>query len=86
MQQARNLRVLFDAELSFNKHISKLSQVAHMHVRQLRRIRPCLDLGSAVLLANTLVSSRIDYCNSIFMGCLKILFCGFSAYKIHLLV
>ena len=68
VQQARNLGVLFDAELSFNKHISKLSQVAHMHIRQLRRIRPCLDLGSAVLLANALVSSRIDYCNSPFYG------------------
>ena len=38
------------------------------HIRDLRRIRRHLDLNSAKLLANALVSSRFDYCNSILSG------------------
>ena len=34
--------------------------------RDLYRIRHLLDLNTAILLANALVSSRIDYCNSLF--------------------
>ena len=37
-------------------------------MRDLRRIRCHLDLGSAKLLATALVSSRLDYCNSLFYG------------------
>ena len=38
------------------------------HIRDLRRIRRHLDLNSAELLANALVSSRFDYCNSLLSG------------------
>ena len=37
-------------------------------MRNLRRIRHHLDLDSAKLLATALVSSRVDYCNSILYG------------------
>ena len=37
-------------------------------MRDLRRIRRHLDLDSAKLLATALVSSRLDYCNSILYG------------------
>src|SRR3989442_3057679 len=38
------------------------------HIRQLRQIRPSLDLNSSIQLANALVSSKLDYCNSLFYG------------------
>ena len=38
------------------------------HIRDLRRIHRYLDLNSAKLLANALVSSRLDYCNSLLSG------------------
>ena len=38
------------------------------YIRDLRRIRRQLDLESAKLLANALVSSRLDYCNSLLSG------------------
>ena len=38
------------------------------HIRDLRRIRRHLDLESAKLLANALVSRRVDYCNSTLSG------------------
>ena len=37
-------------------------------MRDLRRIRRHLDLDSAILLATALVSSRLDYCNSLLYG------------------
>src|SRR6267154_2232459 len=46
----RNLGVLFDSDLSFNKHISsiKLCSSSFFHIRQLRQIRSSLDRSSAV--------------------------------------
>ena len=37
-------------------------------MRQFRQIRSSLDHSSAVTLANSLVISKIDYCNSLFKG------------------
>ena len=43
--------------------------VIRSHLRaDLYRIRPFLDLNTSVLLANALVSSRLDYCNSLFLS------------------
>src|SRR3989442_703761 len=38
------------------------------HIRQLRQIPPSLDLISSIQLANAIVSSKLDYCNSLFYG------------------
>jgi len=63
---ARNLGVEFDSDLSFKYHISNICRTSFFHIRQLRQIRDSLDHNSAVLLANALVSSKLDYCNSLF--------------------
>ena len=63
---ARNLGIEFDSELSFNQHISKICRSSFHHIRQLRQIRSCLDLNSSIVLASALVSSKLDYCNSLF--------------------
>ena len=44
------------------------AQTSYLHIRQIRKIRQSLDLNSAILLANSLVSSRLDFCNSLFYG------------------
>ena len=48
-------------------------------MRDLYRIRPLLDLNTSVLLANALVSSRLDYCNSLFL-----LFTDFELRRLQL--
>ena len=65
---ARNLGVIFDSELSFDSHISSVTRSCYHIIRQLRQIRPLLDHNTAVSLANSLVSSRLDFCNSLFYG------------------
>ena len=47
-------------------------------MRDLRRIRKYLTPEVAVLAANALVSSRLDYCNSLFRG-----LSGFNQYKLQ---
>src|ERR1044071_4103223 len=37
-------------------------------IRQIRQIRSCLDRISAVILANSLVHSKLDYCTSLYYG------------------
>ena len=67
-KSARNLGVIFDKHFNFRWHISAICNSCIYHIRYLRRIRRHLDLESAKLLANALVSSRLDYCNSVFSG------------------
>ena len=62
----KNLGVVFDSNLTFTDHISQVIKSTRFHIRDLYRIRHLLDLNTAILLANALVSSRIDYCNSLF--------------------
>jgi hypothetical protein len=50
------------------KHISSICQSSFYHIRQLRQVRSSLDSNSAIILANSLVSSKLDYCNSLFYG------------------
>jgi hypothetical protein len=64
----RNLGVIFDADLTFKNHISSLSSSSFHQIRQLRQIRSSLDTASTALLATSLVSTKLDYCNSLFYG------------------
>ena len=67
-KSARNLGVIFDKKVNFCSHISAICSSYIYHIRDLRRIRRHLDLDSAKLLANALVPSHLDYCNSYLSG------------------
>ena len=67
-QSVRNLGVVFDSNFSFSNHVSQIIKSTRAHVRDLYRIHPLLDLKTSILLANALVSSRFDYCNSLFLS------------------
>src|SRR5664279_1624890 len=65
---ARNLGVIFDSTLSMSNHISAISKSCFCHIRDLRRIRSTLDLTTAKTIATSLIHSRLDYCNSLFLN------------------
>ena len=67
-KSARNLGVIFDKNFTFRSHISAVCNLCFYHMRDLRRIHHHLDLDSAKLLATALVSSRLNYCNSLLYG------------------
>ena len=62
---ARNLGVFFDSGLNFCQHISQVSSSCFYHIRDLKRIRKSLPLALAKQIAVALVTSKLDYCNSI---------------------
>ena len=53
---------------SFQKHVHKTCKACFLQMHNLRRIRQYLTQEVAILAANALVSSRLDYCNSLFRG------------------
>jgi len=54
-----------DASLTFEKHVLDVVRGFHFHIRALRHIRPLLTLDAAKTFAVAIVSSRLDYCNSL---------------------
>ena len=62
----RNLGVIFDDKLNFREHISQICRTCFYHIRDLRRIRRYLPVSVAKTIATALVTSRLDYCNSLF--------------------
>ena len=63
---ARNLGFIFYSDMSFSDQINSVSNACHFHIRDIRRIRHLLSLSAATALANSLVSSKLDYCNSLY--------------------
>ena len=59
---------MFDSNFTFSDHESQVIKSTRVHARDLYRICPLLDLKTSVLLANALVSSRLDYCNFLFLS------------------
>src|SRR5206468_4091772 len=50
-------------------HLSNLSQTAFLQLCQLlRQVRLYLDMSSGITLSNSLITSRLDYCNSLFFN------------------
>ena len=78
VDSVRNLGVWFDADFSFSEHIKRTCKACFLQMRDLRRIRKYLIPEVAVLAANALVSSRLDYCNSLFTG-----LSGFNQHKLQ---
>src|SRR6218665_547756 len=64
----RNLGVTFDPHLSFFNHISSLFRSCFMHIRDLRCIQPMLDFKTASTIATSIVHSKLDYCNFLFLN------------------
>lgn len=66
--KVKNLGVIFDSTLSMSKHVSSVRSSCFYHIRDFSRIRRILSKSVAVTLANALVGSRLDYCNSLMYG------------------
>ena len=64
----RNLGVIMDGSLSFKEHISSVCKSTRFHLYRLRSIRGCLTLENRKLCVQALVTSRLDYSNSLLTG------------------
>ena len=61
-----NLGVIFDSNFKFSKHVSSICSSCFYHIQDFSSIQCHLDTTTAIILANALVSSRLEYCNSLF--------------------
>ena len=67
-QSVKNLEVQFYSNLTLPDYVSQVIKSTRVHTRDLYRTSPLLDLKTSVLLANALVNSRLEYCNSLFIS------------------
>ena len=64
-QCVRDLGVIFDDQLTMSSQITSVCKASMASVRNIGRIRKYLDNNTAKLLVNSLITSKIDYCNSL---------------------
>ena len=66
--QVKILGVTLDSHLTFNTHVVDSCTDCSFHMCALRRIRPCLTDDVATTIASALVSSQLDYTNTVLVG------------------
>ena len=63
---------MFDSDFSLSKHVQCICRSCFVQLRDFRRVRQYLSTDVSVLVANALISSRLDYCNSLFRSLSKL--------------
>lgn len=64
----RNLGAWFDAKMSMEQHVNSVCRSCYGQLRQIGHIRQYLTIDATKSLVNALVTSRLDYCNSLLHG------------------
>ena len=63
--RVRNLGVVFDSNFKFSSQVTSVCRSCFVGIRDFRRIRRHLSRNAAIVVANALVSSKLDYCNAL---------------------
>ena len=71
VDSVKNFGVWFDSEFSLSKHVQNVLKSCFVKLCDFRHVRRFLTHDVSVLVANALVSSRLDYCNSLFKSLSK---------------
>ena len=64
----RNLGVLVDQKIDMSDHIKSVCRTSFMQLRNLSKIKSSLTRESLEKVIHALISSRLDYCNSLLYG------------------
>ena len=62
------LGVTIDSNLNFRKHANLVFKSCFFHIKSIRHIRHALDADTARIIGHALISSRLDYANSVLYG------------------
>ena len=65
---ARNLGVHIDSHFSLNVHVTNVIKSCYISLRNINSIRPYLTQAAAETVVHAFISSRLDFCNSLFIG------------------
>ena len=63
--KVRDIGVVFDQYLTFHDHIRGICRSTHFHLRSIGRIRNLLTFDATAPLMHALITTRLDFCNSI---------------------
>ena len=63
----KSLELVIDENLKFDSHVSAVCRVAFPH-SSLAHLHPMMSTNTATMVACAIVSSRLDYCNSVLAG------------------
>ena len=85
-ESVKNLGVVLDAENSMQRHVANLCGISYYHLWELRRVRRYLNHKTAVKVANALVRSRLDYCNSLLYNTKKHKLSDYREFKMPYVV
>ena len=66
--QAGNIGVIFDEYLSMVPQVTAMCKSAFYHLRKISLIRKHLTFDATQLLVHALITSKLDYCNSLLYG------------------
>ncbi len=61
--------MLFDSNLSFDSHVSRICKTAFFHLKYISKLRPMLSMSNAEILIHEFMTSRLDYCNTLLGSC-----------------
>ena len=62
------LGCVLDKQLNMNDQITSVSKSVNYHLRNIGRIRKYVDKETCHTIVRTLITSRLDYCNSLYNG------------------
>jgi len=65
-ETVKSLGVILDRQLSFSQHVDNVCRACYFHIRALRHVRDSLPEDVAKTVAVSIVTSRLDYCNSLY--------------------
>ncbi len=68
----KNLGVILDSKLSFENHISHVTETIFLHLRNIAKLRNMLPVSFAEEIAHAFMasSSRLDYCTARWLSCI----------------
>lgn len=71
-QQSKNLGLLMDDQLSYDKHVANLCKSAYITLKGLYQVRDYISIEARLKLCESLVLSRLNYCDAVYGPCLTV--------------
>ncbi len=64
----KNLGVIFDSELKFDRQVNAVVKNSFFHLRSISKLKSILSFEDMEKVVHAFVSSRLDYCNVLYLG------------------
>lgn len=66
--QVRNLGVIFDSEMKFDKQVNAVVKGSFFQLRGIAKLKGVLSSKDMEAVIHAFITSRLDYCNSLYLG------------------